>query len=233
MMALDTLLLKETKALFSSPIAYVVIAVFLLLMGYSFTAFLFLNKTSSLVHIFFQGAVLFLLLVPVLTMRQFAEERKTGTLELLLTAPVREIDIVLAKFLASMAVTLVMLLLSLTYAGVIHVYGQPDWGPIYSGYLGLLLFTASLIALGLTISALTANQIVAATVSLGLFLLLWMLDTLGSLLPYPFDNIVLGFSLLAHFTPFATGAMYLSDVGFFVSLILLGLFLSVRALARR
>jgi ABC-2 type transport system permease protein len=233
MMSLATLLLKETKALFSSPIAYVVIAVFLLLMGYSFTAFLFLNKTSSLVHIFFQGAVLFLLLVPVLTMRQFAEERKSGTLELLLTAPVREIDIVLAKFLASMAVTLVMLLLSLTYAGVIHVYGQPDWGPIYSGYLGLVLFTASLIALGLTISALTANQVVAATVSLGLFLLLWMLDTLGSLLPYPFDNIVLSFSLLAHFTPFATGAMYLSDVGFFVSLILLGLFLSVRALARR
>jgi ABC-2 type transport system permease protein len=233
MASLDTLLVKETKALFSSPIAYAVITVFLLLMGYSFTAFLFLNKTSSLVHIFFQGAVLFLLLVPVLTMRQFAEERKTGTLELLLTAPIREIDIVLAKFLASMAVTLVMLLLSLTYAGVIHVYGQPDWGPIYSGYLGLLLFTASLVALGLTISALTANQIVAATVSLGLFLLLWMLDTLGSLLPYPFDNIVLGFSLLAHFTPFATGAMYLSDVGFFISLILLGLFLSVRALARR
>ena len=233
MSSLHTLLVKETKALFSAPIAYVVIAVFLLLMGYSFTAFLFLNKTSSLVHIFFQAAVLFLLIVPILTMRQFAEERKTGTLELLLTAPVREIDIVLAKFLASMAVSTVMLLLSLTYAGVLHVYGQPDWGPIYSGYLGLVLFTASLVALGLTISALTANQVVAATVSLGLFLLLWLLDTLGSLLPYPFDNVVLSFSLLAHFTPFATGAMYLSDVGFFVSLILLGLFLSVRALARR
>jgi ABC-2 type transport system permease protein len=89
------------------------------------------------------------------------------------------------------------------------------------------------VALGLTVSALTVNQIVAAVVSLGLFLVLWMIDTLGSLLPYPFDNMVLSVSLLAHFTPFATGAMYLSDVGFFVSLILLGLFLSVRALARR
>ena len=232
MSSLHTLLVKETKALFSAPIAYAVIAVFLLLMGYNFTAFLFLNKTSSLVHIFFQAAVLFLLVVPILTMRQFAEEHKTGTLELLLTAPVREIDIVLAQFLASMAVNTVMLVLSLTYAGVLHVYGQPDWGPIYSGYLGLVLFTASLVALGLTISALTANQ-VAAIVSLRLFLLLWLLDTLGSLLPYPFDNVVLSFSLLAHFTPFATGAMYLSDVGFFVSLILLGLFLSVRALVRR
>jgi ABC-2 type transport system permease protein len=89
------------------------------------------------------------------------------------------------------------------------------------------------VSLGLTISALTANQIVAATVSLGLFLLLWMIDTLGSLLPSPFDNLVLSVSLLAHFTPFATGALYLSDVGFFVSLMLLGLCLSVRALARR
>jgi ABC-2 type transport system permease protein len=233
MNALLTLLAKETKVLFSSPIAYIVIAVFLLLMGYSFTAFLFLNKTSTLVHLFFQAAVLFLLMVPVLTMRQFAEERKIGTLELLLTAPVREIDIVLAKFLASMAVNASMLALTLTYAGVLQAYGEPDWGPIYSGYLGLVLFTATLVALGLTVSALTANQIVAAVVSLGLFLVLWMIDTLGSLLPYPFDNMVLSLSLLAHFTPFATGAMYLSDVGFFVSFILLGLFLSVRALARR
>jgi ABC-2 type transport system permease protein len=228
-----TLLAKETKALFCSPIAYAVIAVFLLLMGYSFTAFLFLNKTSTLVHLFFQAAVLFLLIVPVLTMRQFAEERKTGTLELLLTAPVREVHIVLAKFLASMAVNASMLALTLTYAGVLQVYGKPDWGPIYSGYLGLVLFTAALVALGVAVSALTTNQIVAAVVSLGLFLVLWTIDTLGSLLPYPFDNMVLSVSLLAHFTPFATGAMYLSDVGFFVSLSLLGLFLSVRALARR
>jgi ABC-2 type transport system permease protein len=233
MSALPTLLAKEAKALFAAPIAYIIIAVFLLLMGYSFTAFLFLNKTSTLVHLFFQAAVLFLLMVPVLTMRQFAEERKIGTLELLLTAPVREIDIVLAKFLASMAVNASMLALTLTYATVLQAYGEPDWGPIYSGYLGLVLFTATLVALGLTVSALTANQIVAAVVSLGLFLLLWMIDTLGSLLPYPFDNVVLSLSLLAHFTPFATGAMYLSDIGFFVSLILLGLFLSVRALARR
>jgi len=94
---------------------------------------------------FFQAAVLFLLIVPVLTMRQFAEERKSGTLELLLTAPVREIDIVLAKFLACMAVNTLMLALSLIYALVLHAYGQPDWGPIYSGYVGLVLFTAALL----------------------------------------------------------------------------------------
>src|SRR3989449_9335989 len=162
-----TLLAKATKALFASPIAYAVIAVFLPLLGHSFTAFLFLNKTSNLVHLFFQAAALFLLVVPVLTMRQFAEERKTGTLELLLTAPAREINLVLAKFLACMAVNTVMLVLSLTYALGLQAYGDPDWGPIYSGYLGLVLFTASLVALGLPISALTTNQIVAATVALG------------------------------------------------------------------
>src|SRR5437899_10496018 len=123
MRILLTLLGKETRALFSSSIAYVVITVFVLLMGYAFTAFLFLNKTATLVHVFFQAAVLFLLIVPVLTMRQFAEERKSGTLELLLTAPVREIDIVLAKFLACMAVNILMLALSLTYAFVLHAYG--------------------------------------------------------------------------------------------------------------
>ncbi|HEY7491817.1 MAG TPA: ABC transporter permease subunit [Candidatus Tectomicrobia bacterium] len=233
MSSLRPLLSKEAAALFASPIAYAVMAVFLLLLGYTFTAFLFLNKTATLVHIFFQSAVLFLLIVPVLTMRQFAEERKSGTLELLLTAPVREIAIVLAKFLACMAVNTLMLALSLTYALVLQAYGKPDWGPIYSGYLGLMLLTAALVALGLAISALTTNQIVAATVSLGMFLVLWMIDTLGSLLPSPFDNMVMSISLLAHFTPFATGAMYLSDVGFFLSVILLGLFLSTRALARR
>ena len=98
-----TLLLKEEKAIFSSPIAYATVAVYLLLMGYTFTAVLFLNRTGELVRVFFQAAVLFLLIVPVVTMRLFAEERRAGTLELLLTSPVREIEIVLAKFAAGLS----------------------------------------------------------------------------------------------------------------------------------
>jgi len=227
------LLGKETKALFSSPIAYAVIAVYLLLVGYTFTASLFMNKMATLVHIFFQASVLLLLMIPIITMRQFAEERKSGTLELLLTAPIREFSIVLAKFGASMAVVLVMLALTASYAVVLGVYGNPDFGPIYTGYLGLLLLGAALTALGLMVSALTANQVVAAVVSLGLFSLLWMLDSIAALLPDPFGNVLLGLSLLAHFTPLATGAMYTSDFGFFLSVTLLGLFLTVRALARR
>jgi gliding motility-associated transport system permease protein len=231
-MSVPTLAGKEVRALFTSPIAYAVIAVFIVLSGYTFTVTLFLSKQATLVHIFFQAAVQLILLVPLITMRQFAEERRSGTLELLLTAPVREIDIVVAKFIASTVVVVMLTSLTLIYAAVLAVYGQPDWGPIYSGYLGLILFGAALISIGLMISALTANQIVAAVVSLGLFGMLWAIDTLAALLPQPFENWLLGLSLLAHFTPFAVGAMYVSDFGFFVSVVLLGLFLTVRALAR-
>ena len=228
-----TLLHKEVLALFSSPIAYAVIAVYLLLVGYSFTASLFMTRMATLVHIFFQASVLLVLMIPILTMRQFSEERKSGTLELLLTAPVRESAIVLAKFGASLAVVLVMIALTFSYAIVLALYSQPDWGPIYSGYVGLIAMGAALTALGVMISALTANQIVAAAVSLGLFSLLWMLDSAAALLPDHFESFLINLSLLAHFTPFATGAMYTSDFGFFLSVTLLGLFLATRALARR
>jgi len=228
-----TLLLKEEKAIFSSPIGYAAVTVYLLLMGYTFTAVLFLNRTGELVRVFFQAAVLFLLIVPVVTMRLFAEERRGGTLELLLTSPAREIEIVLAKFLAGLTLPTLMLALTSSYAIVLGIYGQPDWGPIYSGFLGLLLLSAALTAIGLVVSGLTSNQIVAAVISLGFGILLWMIDTLGYLLPEPFDAIVTHFSLVAHFTPFATGALFLSDVGFFLTIVLAGVFLSVRALARR
>lgn len=224
---------KEVRTLFVSPIAYAVIAVFLVLTGYTFVVTLVVTRQATLAHIFFQSAVELVLLVPLVTMRQFAEERRGGTLELLLTAPVRETDIVLAKFLGSMAVLLTMLALTLVYALVLGRFAAPDWGPIYSGYLGLTLLAAALVAIGLAISALTANQIVAAVVSLGVFGMLWAIDAWAALLPAPVDDWVLGLSLLARYTPFALGAMYASDFGFFLTLILLGLFLASRALARR
>lgn len=233
MIRFRTLLSKEIRTIFTSPIAYLLITVFAVLMGYTFTAMLFLQKTATLTHMFFQAAMLLVLIVPVLTMRLFAEERRSGTLELLLTSPVKEIEVVLAKFLASMSAIVLMLALTLACPLTLQVFGDPDWGPVYSGYLGLALMGGALIALGLAISALAANQVVAATVSLGLFLLMWMLDSLGSLLPDPYDTFVINLSLLAHFTPFATGALYLSDFGFFGTLTLLGILLSVRALVRR
>jgi ABC-2 type transport system permease protein len=227
------LLGKEVRALFYSPIAYAVIAVFLLLMGYSFTITLFLNKYATLIHIFFQSAGLLLLILPIITMRLFAEERKAGTLELLLTAPVRESHVVLAKYLASMAVVLTMIGLTGAYALVLGIFGSPEWGPIYSGYLGLVLLSSTLVSLGLMVSALTANQVVAAIVTIGISFSMWMVDSLAGMMPEGLERILISLSLLARFTPFATGAMYTSDFGFFVSSTLLALFLAMRALARR
>jgi ABC-2 type transport system permease protein len=233
MRSFRTLLLKEERALFSSPIAYAVMTVFLLIMGYSFTLTLFMTRQPSLVHIFFQMFVLFMLTVPLITMRLIAEERKLGTLEVLLTSPLSEIEVVLAKFAASMSLIMVMLVLSGAYAVVLGLLGDPDLGPIYSGYLGLLLFGSALVSVGLLASALTANQVIAAVTSLSVFLLLWIIDNFGYLLPNPFDALVVNLSLSVHFRPFAIGSMYLSDIGFFLSVTLLGLLLSVRALARR
>jgi ABC-2 type transport system permease protein len=207
--------------------------VFLLIMGYSFTLTLFLSHQASLVHVFFQMFVLFMLTVPIITMRLFAEERKLRTLEILLTAPVSEVAIVLAKFAAGMSLIALMLILSASYALALGLFGNPDFGPIYSGYFGLFLFGSTLVGTGLLASALTANQVVAALVSLSLFLLLWIIDDFGYLLPSPFDTLVVNLSLSVHFRSFAVGSIYLSDVGFFVSVALLMLLLSVRALARR
>jgi ABC-2 type transport system permease protein len=227
------LLGKELRALFYSPIAYIIIAVFLVLMGYSFTLTLFLNKFATLIHIFFQSAGLLFLLIPIITMRLFAEERKAGTLELLLTAPVRESQVVLAKYVASMAVVLAMITLTGTYAVVLAIFGSPDLGPIYSGYIGLALLSSTLVSLGLIVSALTSNQVVAAIVTIGISFLLWTIDSLAGMMPEVLERVLISLSLLAHFTPFATGALYTSDVGFFVSTTLLALFLAMRALARR
>src|ERR1700736_1071843 len=162
--------LKEEKALFSSPIAYVVITAFLLIMGYSFSLTLFVSHTPTLVHLFFQMFVLFLLTIPIITMRLISEERNLRTIEILLTLPATETQIVLAKFAASMSLLLLMLGLSTSYALVLGIYGQPDWGPIFSGYLGLALMGAALVGFGLLTSTLTNNQIIAALLSLSVFL---------------------------------------------------------------
>jgi ABC-2 type transport system permease protein len=233
MKAFLALLKKEEMALFTSPIAYVVMSVFVVIMGYTFTLTLFLTHVPTLVHLFLQIYVLFLLTVPIITMRLVAEERRLRTLEILLTSPLTEVSVILAKFLASVSLIVVMLLLSYTYALALAVLGAPDWGPIYSGYVGLFLLGAALVAIGLMTSSMVSNQIIAALLSLSIFLLLWIIDHLGWLLPDPFNAFVVNLSLLVHFRPFATGSLFFSDAGYFLSVTLLGLFISIRALAWR
>jgi ABC-2 type transport system permease protein len=227
------LLKKEEMTLFTSPIAYVVMAAFLIVMGYTFTLTLFMSHSPELVRLFFQIYVMFLLTIPIITMRTIAEERRLRTLELLLTSPVTEVKVVLAKFVACMGLVAMLLLLSGAYPLTLATFGTPDWGPIYSGYVGLVLLSAALVAVGLLASSLVSNQIIAALLSMSLFLLLWIIDHFGWLLPDPFDALAVNLSLLVHFTPFATGSVFVSDAGYFITMTLLGLLFSVRALAKR
>ena len=220
-------------AIFLSPIAYAVVAMFMTLMAYTFCAQLFLVKSASLITSLFQAAMLLILTIPLLTMRQFAEERRNGTLELLLSTPVDDLSIVLAKFFANLSVIVALLALLLAFPITLALVAAPDWGPILSAYIGLLLLSSALTAIGLAISAFTSNQLIAAVASLGIFLMLWMAEVLGVFLPAPLDEIALGLSLDGRFAPFATGAVYLSDFGFFLSLTMIGILGCVSGLSRR
>ena len=230
---LGLLLQKELHVSLTSPIGYTVGVVFLLVLGYTFSLTLFVTRVANLNYIFHQMYVLSVLLVPVITMRAFAEERRTDTLELLLTAPIRDVWIVLAKFLAALVLVLGLYAAAATYALILGLYGEPDWGPIYGGYLAVSLLACLLVAVGLYWSSLTDNQVVAAAASLGTFLMLWFADSVSSLLPAPLDVLAVNLSLIGHFTPLATGSLFFSDVGYYLTIALLALFLTTRRLAER
>jgi ABC-2 type transport system permease protein len=188
---------------------------------------------ANLTYIFHQMYVLLILLVPVLTMRAFAEERKADTLELILTAPVSELSIVLSKFLAPLTLVVILLAASGAYATVLGLYGDPDWGPIYGGYGALFLLACLLVSVGLLTSSLTENQVVAATACLGIFLMLWFADSAAYILPAPLDLLFVNLSLIGHFTSFASGSLFLSDAGYYITLCLLALFVTTRVLGDR
>ena len=233
MRALATLTAKELHATFTSPVGYTVAAVFLLVLGYTFSLTLFATKVANLSYIFHQMYVLSILFVPVLTMRAFAEERRGDTLELLLTAPVAEIWIVLAKFIAAYVLVLGIYAASGVYAAVLAIYGDPDWGPVAGGYLALALLAALLVAVGLVTSSLTENQVVAAAGSIGVFLMLWFADSVAVMLPDALQGFAVNLSLIGHFRPIAGGSLFLSDAAYFLSIALLALFAATRRLAER
>ena len=233
MSALGVLLRKELHATFTSPIAYSVAAVFLLVTGYTFSLTLFFTKVANLTYIFHQMYVLLILLVPLLTMRAFAEERRADTLELLLTAPVQEVWIVLAKFLAALVLVTCLLAASGAYAVVLGLYGEPDWAPIYGGYLALSLLACLLVSIGTLTSSLTENQVVAATCSLGACLMLWFADSAAYMVPTPLDAVAINLSLIGHFTTFVSGSLFLSDAGYYLTLSLLALVLAARVVRDR
>src|SRR4029077_16326325 len=151
----------------------------------------------------------------------------------LLTAPVGEVWIVLAKFLSSLALVLCMYAGALGYATLPHSYGTRDWGPIASGYLALVCHGALIVAIGLLMSSLTENQVVAAALTLGTALMLWFADSVASLLPPPLDVLALNLSLIGHFKPMVSGSVFVSDIGYFVTASMLALFLTTWGLEQR
>ena len=224
---------KELSTVFYSPIAYLLLTVFLVVLGYTFCAQLFHTLSPSLVATYYQAVVLLLLVVPLLTMRQIAEERANGTLELLLSTAVAEITILFAKFCASVTVIALLLVTMLALPLALQTLTPVDWGIVATSTVGLFLAAMALVAVGLAASAVTRNQVIAAVLSLGIFLTLWSAEALGIYLPPPLDDLVIGLSFDTRLAPFVTGLVYLSDIGFFLSLTWLGLALAAAALIQR
>ena len=188
---------KELRAYFASPIAYIVIGFFALLFGWFYIGILdwfvrqglqgqmgmgagSMNVNQQMIRpLILNVTVVFLFLLPLITMRIYAEEKRSGTIELLLTSPLTDLEIVLGKFLGALALYAVMVALTLIHFGLLFAFGNPEWKPLATAYLGLLLFGGCFISLGLFISSLTKNQIVAGAATFGVFLLLWMIDWIG------------------------------------------------------
>lgn len=225
---------KEVRSYFSSPIAYVVMAMFLLITGYFFAGYVYSTSLATLTGLFSTGTIIMLMLVAsVLTMRLLAEEQKLGTIELLLTSPVRDVEVVIGKYLASVAVFAVMLALTLYYPVLLFWFGDPDVGPIFSGYIGFFLAGASFLSVGLLASSLTSNQMVSAVLSFGLLILVWVVAEASSFVSGAPAQVIQYVSLSVHLGDFIKGVIDTKDIIYYLSFIALFLFLTVRSLETR
>lgn len=225
-----TIAWKELKSYFVSPIAYIVIAFWLLATGLFFYLILISARTASLQDLFGTVTVLLLLIGPALTMRLLSEEQRTGSLELLMTAPIRDWEVVLGKFLAAVALFVAMMALTLIYPIMLQLFGgAPDWGPIFSGYLGLLFFASSFLAIGLFASALSDNQMLAAVIAFVLLLVLWMIGQLGTGIGGDLATWLQALSVTDHFNNnFPRGVIDFTDVLFFLLIIGVSLWTTVQ-----
>ncbi|MCU0663355.1 MAG: ABC transporter permease subunit [Myxococcota bacterium] len=224
---------REFRAYFNSPVAYFVITVFLVMVGILFFVPFFAQDRASMRDFFALVPFLLIFFGPAITMRLIAEERRSGTLEMLLTMPVRDTDVIVGKFIAALGLFLVALLLTLPYAFTVSTFGELDWGPVMGGYLGLLLLGAATLAIGLFASSQTENQIVAFVVALIITMFFTMVDRFAAFMPAVAVPFVEFLSISTHFENAARGVVDSRDVLYFLSLTALALFLSFRALEAR
>jgi ABC-2 type transport system permease protein len=224
---------RELRSYFFSPLAYLVIAFFLFGAGLLFGLIVEQSREASLRGLISNVSVLFLFVIPMISMRLLAEEQRTGTIELLLTNPVQEWQIVTGKFLASVILLLVMVGLTLLYPAFLFIFGNPDRGPIGTGYVGVILQAAAFLAVGLWASSLTENQIVAAVLAFIFLLILWLSDSLGQSLGGTLGTIVSYTSVNNHFQDFPSGVINTKDVIYYLTMVVAGLVLSTLSLQSR
>ncbi len=236
---------KEIRSYFASPIAYIVIGFFALLYGWFFVAILayFLrqsmqmlgaesaaNVNQQLIRPLLQNvAVLILFMLPMVTMRTYSEEKRSGTIELLLTSPLTDFQIIFGKFLGALALYAIMLGVSLLHVAVLFIYGRPEWREVVTAYLGLLLLGGCFISVGLFISSLTRNQIVAVAATFGVFLFLWVINWIGSFAGPGIEKITTYLSIIEQFDDFGKGVIDTSHVVYYLSFITFGLFLTAKS----
>ena len=236
---------REFLAYWTSPVAYVVLAVFLVLSGFFFFGQLseFVNLSSraggqgvdvnqQLIRPYlYSVSVMFLFLLPLVSMRLIAEEKRQGTLEILLTTPTRDSALVLGKYLAAVGLFVVMLGGAALHVAVPFIYAAPEWGPVWTGFLGLFLTGAAYLALGLLLSSLTQNQVVSAAAAFALFLALWLFQWLGTVSSGTLATVLTYVSFAGHFDNFGRGVLDTSDLVFYLSLIGVGVFGAIQSVA--
>ena len=243
---------REFRAYFLSPIAYVVLTIFVFLSGIFFRTIL-AQVLQAGMYSAMQSAqmgggrtpidmpgmisrgflstmsVILLFMIPMITMGLFSEEKKRGTMELLLTSPVTDLEVVLGKFFAAASFFLILLLSTCLPMSALYIYGSPASGPILTAYLGILLYGLSLLAVGLFISTLTENQIVAAVLSFGTIMVLWMVDVVANSAQAPTKDVLTYLSILSHLDDFLKGVLATPNIIFYLSLMFLALFLTYRS----
>ena len=239
---------KELRSYFVSPIAYILLAMFAIVFGFFFWNvlgyFVLMGMESQMRGQMFpmnlneevirplisNASVIGLFLIPMITMRLFAEEKRSGTIELLATSPIRDGEVILGKWLASLILYAGMLLLTALNLIWLFKYGNPDWKPLAVAYLGLLLQAGALLAIGTFISTLTRNQIIAGAATFGVCLLLWVLEWVSGYETATWAQVLAYMSVVTHFESFAKGLLSTKDVVFYVTAIFLGLFLTARSM---
>jgi ABC-2 type transport system permease protein len=237
---------KELRSYFASPIAYIVIGFFVLLYGYFFALILrifveqsmqagltggapAMNINQQVIRPIFQNVtVIALFLLPMVTMRTYSEEKRSGTIELLLTSPLTDFQIVMGKFLGTLGLYCAMLAVTVLHLAILFMVGKPEWKPLVTAYVGFVLFGGCFLALGLFISSLSKNQIVAGTVTFGVFLLLWIVSWIGSVSPAT-EKLTTYLSIVDHFDDFTKGVIDTSHVIYYLSFIAFGLFLTLKS----